>query len=93
MVTGVMQIKLYAPFVHSLKDKRMIVLSLLQKIKNKFSVSAAEVAEQDVKQTIVIAVSVISGEYSHAQNMLDEIERFVLANTEAEVTDIKKEYY
>lgn len=39
----VLKIKLYAPWVHSLKEKRMVVKSLLAKIRNKFQVSVAEV--------------------------------------------------
>ena len=47
----VLKIKLYAPWVHSLKEKRMVVKSLLAKIRNKFQVSVAEVEAQDVHQT------------------------------------------
>ena len=43
-----MEIKLYAPWVHSLKEKRMVVKSLLGKIRNRYQVSAAETGEQDV---------------------------------------------
>lgn len=57
-IVGV-EIRLYAPWVHSLKEKRMIVKSLVSKIQNHFHVSAAEVGEQDVHQTIVIGVASI----------------------------------
>ena len=50
MKIAVLKIRLYAPWVHSLKEKRMIIKSLLAKIRNKFQVSAAEVEEQDVLQ-------------------------------------------
>ena len=52
---AVLQVKLYAPWVHSLKEKRMVAKSLLAKLRNKFQVSAAEVEEQDVHQTLVTA--------------------------------------
>ena len=39
--------RLHAPWVHSLKEKRMIVKSITAKIQNKFHVSAAEIDEQD----------------------------------------------
>lgn len=42
---AVLKIKLYASWVHSLKEKRMVVKSLLAKIRNKFQVSAAEVED------------------------------------------------
>ena len=50
---AVLTIKLHAPWVHSLKEKRMIVKSVVAKIQNKFQVSAAEVEDQDIHQSIV----------------------------------------
>ena len=37
--------RLRAPWVHSLKEKRMIVKSLVAKLRNRFNVSAAEIDE------------------------------------------------
>ncbi|WP_278382545.1 DUF503 domain-containing protein, partial [Clostridium tyrobutyricum] len=37
----IMKITLRASWVHSLKEKRMIVKSIVQKLKNKFNISAA----------------------------------------------------
>ena len=54
-----LKIKLHAPWVHSLKEKRMVVKSLLSKMRNKFNVAVAEVGEQDIHQTIVIGVAAI----------------------------------
>jgi len=39
--------RLHAPWVRSLKEKRMIVKSLIAKLQNKYHVSAAEIDEQD----------------------------------------------
>ncbi len=38
--------KLRAPWVHSLKEKRMIVKSLVAKLQNKFHVSEAEIMDE-----------------------------------------------
>ena len=53
---AVLTIKLYAPWVHSLKEKRMVVKSLMSKIRNKFQISVAEVQDQDIHQSIVIGI-------------------------------------
>ena len=42
-----MTFRLYAPWVHSLKEKRSIVKSLIAKLRNRYHVSAAEIDEQD----------------------------------------------
>jgi hypothetical protein len=62
----------YAP---SLKDKRSICRSLTDKVRHKFNVSIAEVDSQDVRQTLVLGISLVSGDAAHSQNCLDEIIR------------------
>ena len=54
-----MTFRLRASWVTSLKEKRMIVKSLIAKLQNRFHVSAAEVDEQDIHQIIVIGVAAI----------------------------------
>lgn len=56
MNIAAMTFRLRASWVHSLKEKRMIVKSLTAQLQNKFHVSAAEIDEQDTHQTIVIGV-------------------------------------
>ena len=41
----IMEVTLRASWVHSLKEKRMVVKSIVQKLKNKFNISVAEVDE------------------------------------------------
>lgn len=91
MKIAVLKIKLYAPWVHSLKEKRMVVKSLLAKIRNKFQVSAAEVESQDIHQSIVIGVAAIVPHSAQADNLMDEIVRFVEENTEAEIVGEERE--
>lgn len=83
--------KLYAPWAHSLKEKRMIVKSLLAKLQNKFHLSAAEIAEQDTHQIIVIGAAAIVPHNAAADSLMDEISRFVEDNTEAEILDEMRE--
>ncbi len=83
--------KLRAPWVHSLKEKRMIVKSLVAKLQNKFHVSTAEIGEQDVHQIIVIGVASIVPHNAMADSLMDEISEFVDANTEAEIIEEERE--
>jgi len=76
----------YIPQAVSLKDKRKVCRSLVDKAKQRFNASVAEVGTQDVHQTLTIGISVVSGEVSHAQNMLDEIIRFMEEHADAELT-------
>ena len=91
MKIAVMTFRLRASWVHSLKEKRMIVKSLVAKLQNKFHVSAAEVDEQDTHQIIVIGVAGIVPHHALADSMMDEISQFVEDNTEAEILNEMRE--
>lgn len=86
-----MTFRLHAPWVHSLKEKRMIVKSLLARLQNKFHVSAAEIDEQDTHQFIVIGIAAIVPHNAMADSLMDEISRFVEENCEAEVVQEERE--
>jgi len=75
----------------SLKDKRAVVRSLIEKTRNKYNASVAEVDTQESHQTLTIGVAVISGEHSHARNMLDEIIRFMERTAEAELVYVSED--
>lgn len=86
-----MSFRLYAPWVHSLKEKRMIVKSLIAKLHNQFHVSAAEIEEQNTHQIIVIGVAAIVPHNAMADSLMDEISRFIEGNTEAEILNEERE--
>jgi hypothetical protein len=91
MRIAAMTFRLHAPWVHSLKEKRIIVKSLIAKLQNKFHVSAAEIDEQDTHQIIVIGVAAIVPHNAMADSLMEEISLFVEENTEAEIIDEERE--
>lgn len=91
MNIAVITFRLRAPWVHSLKEKRMIVKSLVAKLQNKFHVSSAEIDEQDVHQIIVIGIAAIVPHNAMADSLMDEISEFMELNTEAEILEENRE--
>ena len=87
MQIATMTFKLYAPWAHSLKEKRMVVKSLVAKIQNRFHASIAEIDEQDTHHIIVIGVAAIVPFNALADHLMDEICSFIEANTDAEIVD------
>ena len=79
--------RLHAPWVHSLKEKRMIVKSLIAKLQNHFHVSAAEIDEQNIHQIIVIGLAAVVPNHAFADSLIENISRFVEENTEAEIVE------
>ncbi len=91
MIVGTISVDLYAPWVHSLKEKRMIVKSITAKIRNRYNVSVAEIDKQDVHKTIVIGVAAVTTETKHANSILNEVLNFIESNTEAEIINSQME--
>lgn len=91
MLVGTLKIKLHAPFVHSLKEKRMIVKSIMGKVKNKFNVTVAEIGEQDIHQIIVIGIATIADGMANCDSILDHVINFVEENAEAEILEITRD--
>lgn len=87
----IMKVTLRASWAHSLKEKRMVVKSIVHRLKNKFNISAAEIDQQDIHQTIVIGIAGICGTSSQADSTMENIINFIECNTDAEIIDIQKE--
>ena len=86
-----MTFRLHAPWVHSLKEKRMIVKSLTAQLQNRFHISAAETDEQDTHQIIVIGIVAIVPHNAMADSLMDEISLFVEQRTDAEIIEETRE--
>ena len=85
------KIELRAEWVHSLKEKRMIVLSLCKRLTNKFNVSVSEVDHQDVHQSIVIGICSVGTSRDVLQALKEKILDFIEDNTDAELLKIEED--
>ena len=86
MFTLSAKLTFYIPQSTSLKDKRQIRRSLIEKTRHKFNVAIAEIDTQDVHQTLTIGIAVVSNDAAHRQNAVDEIIRFMEVHADAELT-------
>ena len=91
MITLSAKLTFYIPHAVSLKDKRQVRRSIIDKTRQRFNASVAEVDTQDLHRTLTIGVAVVSGETAHAQNSLDEIIRFMENNADAELILVNSE--
>ncbi|MEW6323493.1 MAG: DUF503 domain-containing protein [Acidobacteriota bacterium] len=78
MVVALLSVELHLPFATSLKEKRMVVRGLKDRLR-KFNVAIAEVDYHDTWQRAALGVVTISAEAAHADKELQavaaEIER------------------
>ncbi|WP_195989265.1 DUF503 domain-containing protein [Clostridium sp. D53t1_180928_C8] len=87
----IMRLELRAEWVNSLKEKRMIVLSLTKRISNKFNVSVSEVDFQDIHERIGIGIISVSTTKEMLYSLKEKILDFVEDNTDAELIKIEEE--
>jgi len=83
------ELTFYIPQSSSLKDKRQVRRSLIEKTRRRFNVSIAEVDTQDIHQTLTIGIAIVSGDHTHRKSSIDEIIRFMETQADAELTSVE----
>lgn len=86
-VVGIARWVLHLPGCHSLKAKRSIVRSLKERLRTRFKVSVAETAFQDVWQKAEITAAFVTTDRSHADSLMDKLERQVISDPRAEIVE------
>ena len=89
MYTVSAKLTFYIPYAVSLKDKRQVSRSLIDKTRQRFNASVAEVDTQDLHRTLTIGIAVVSGEADHARETLENIIRYMEDHTDAELTGVE----
>ena len=79
----------YIPHSSSLKDKRQIRRSVIEKTRQKFNVSIAEIDSHDVHRTLTIGVAIVSGDAAHRKKSLNEVVRFMEGHADAELVSVE----
>lgn len=77
----------------SLKEKRSVVKSLKDRLHDRFNLSVAETAHQDLWQRAQITAAVVSGDGKHAESVLQEADKLVTNEYRARVISAKTSWY
>ncbi len=92
LTVGVMRFVMHLPESGSLKSKRQVVSGLLRRIRQELKVAAAEVGEQDRWQLAELAVTCVSGDSRHADEMLAKALQFVERHADGtQIADVHTE--
>jgi len=87
MVIGAARVELLVHGSQSLKQKRGVVRSITQRVRNRFNVSVAEVGGQGTWQYVVLGLSTVSGDAQSARTRLEKAIEFIEDLHLAEVVD------
>ena len=92
MHVGVARLTLFIADNDSLKGKRTVVRSVVQRVRNRFNAAVAEVDTQDSWTVATLGVTCVSGDARHADEMLTKILRFIEEERlDAEVEEVERE--
>ncbi len=93
MIIGSCVIYLTAEWCSSLKEKRMVVKSIVEKTRHKFNISIAEIDRQDIHKSIVIGFSCVTNEVKHADEIIENVLNYIERNTDAVIDNVEREIF
>ena len=86
MVVGTCRLDLLISENNSLKGKRRILKRIIERVKNKFNVSIAEVGNHDLWQSAQIGFCMVANDKRFVNSALDKIIYFIEEINAAEIT-------
>lgn len=91
MIIGTCKIELRLFSPNSLKEKRRILNSLIERLKNKFNISVAEVGNNELWQKSTLGIAVVTNNTSHANEVLDKVIDFIDDFADVEIISVNIE--
>jgi uncharacterized protein YlxP (DUF503 family) len=80
------------PESHSLKEKRMVLRRIKDRVSNKFNCAIAEVGHHDEWQTVELGFAVVANELGFTQSMVQKILAFIEDLAVAKVIDDEQDF-
>jgi uncharacterized protein YlxP (DUF503 family) len=92
LIVGLLTLEIVIPEANSLKDKRSVVKSMVEGMRNKFNVSAAEVDHLDVWRRATIGVACVSNSQAFVDQVLNKVVDWVESNPRVNVAGVEVEF-
>jgi uncharacterized protein YlxP (DUF503 family) len=87
MTVGSLRVRLLIRESRSLKDKRQVLNSIKDRLRNRFNVAVAEVEDQDHRQLAVLGVATVGAEAEQVRTTLEQILSALRSHPVAEFLD------
>ena len=90
---GVLQVQLAVYESRSLKDKRRVIKSLKDRLRDRHKVSVAETDHQNTWQQAELSAAIVSSDRRQAQALLDRVDAFVASDAGVRIVDSAVIFY
>jgi uncharacterized protein YlxP (DUF503 family) len=87
MIIGSCRVKLMLYESNSLKDKRQVIKSIMERLKSRFNISIAEVDLNDSWKTSIIGFACVTNDTNHANQILSNVIKFMEGDNRVEIIE------
>ncbi|HOJ92634.1 MAG TPA: DUF503 domain-containing protein [Dictyoglomaceae bacterium] len=91
MLVGVCRVNLSIPGSFSLKEKRRVKRSIVEKIRTRFNVSVAEIDSQEIWNELILGISIVSTESNHIYQVFSEVIKLIESQKDVDLIDYEIE--
>ena len=91
MVVRVLVFSLGLHDARSLKEKRMVLKSLKDRLRKRFNVSVAETGDHDLWNRTQLAVAFVTSDGTEADRTAGRVDRFIEESGKAQILDVRSE--
>lgn len=84
-MVAIIRLELSIPHATNLKEKRRVLQSIMERVRARYGVAAAEVEGQNLWQRAVVGLALVSGEEAHAREMAARVVDYVQSHFEGDV--------
>jgi len=93
IIIGAMTVQLYLHGVNSLKAKRSIVKSVIERLQSRFNASVSEVDHQDIYNSAIIGIALVTNETQFAHRQMDKMIDFMRGDGRFSLGEIERETF
>jgi uncharacterized protein YlxP (DUF503 family) len=93
MMIGLLEIDLFAEGFHSLKEKRRLLSSVKERLRNKFNIAIVESGHQEQWQKAQLTIVSLGPNRAILDSAFQQIEDFIFLNYAVEISRMQVRYY
>jgi uncharacterized protein YlxP (DUF503 family) len=79
MIVGICHLDVLIPENHSLKGKRQVIKKIIDRVRNRFNISIAEVGDNELWQRSQLGISLVGNDRRFVNSYLDRVVNFIEA--------------
>lgn len=91
MIIGICQIDILIFEANSLKEKRHVLKSIIERLKSRFNISVSEVDYHELWNRASVGISVVSNEKIYCEMVIDKVIKFIDNDERVEIVSSNKE--